>query len=210
MTMLPSHFHHSVLRKLSIGLAALGMAISGPGSISADDRLLKPIHTLRVAGIENFVAADRFRIGYRIGGRRLGSVGFNFAEHFLVRVEGPAPAASLAATELLFAMGDTSLVRMFNAQKTPVAHLAHVYAIMEMGEAGASHTDWRSNIAYLRSPVDHRLWAVHWSVNHGGEWTIGAAYVPHAALDWAPGTRVFSAGLAQPTSKTIQNARVGE
>ena len=199
MTMLPSRFHHSVPRKLSIGLVALGMAITGPGSVCADDRFLEHIHTPRVAGIESFVAADRFRVGDRIGGRRLGSVGLNFAEQSLLRVESRAPAASIATTEQRFAMGDTSLIKMLDAEKAPVAHLAHVCAIMEMGEVGASHTDWRSNIAYLRSPVNHRLWAVHWSVNHAGEWTIGAVYVPHAALDWVAGTRVLMLGsLSRP------------
>ena len=210
MTMLSSHFHHSKFRKLSTGLAARGVVAVGPGSAGAEDRFLERIHTQRIAAIEGFVATERFRVGNIIGGRRLGSVGFNFAEHFLGQMEGRAPAALLATTELRFTMGDTSLIRMLDADKVPVAHLAHVYAVMEMGESGASHTDWRSNIAYLRSPVNRRLWAVHWSMNHAGEWTIGAVYVPHAALDWAAGTRVFSAGLAQPISTAKHSAHVGE
>jgi hypothetical protein len=210
MTITLSLQHQSLPRKISFGLVALAIAAIGTGSASADDRFLEQIHAPRVASIENFVAADRFRVGSRIGDRRLGLVGHNFAEQFARQVESYAPAASLAITELRFTMGDTALIRILDAEKAPLAHLAHVYAIMVMGEAGASHTDWRSNIAYVRSPVDHRLWAVHWSVNHTGEWTIGAVYVPHAALDWAAGTRVLSPELARPTSKTNRNARVGE
>lgn len=206
----PSPTRPSLFRKVSIGLAALAMAASGTDLANADDRFLTHIDTPRVAGIKNFVATDRFRVGSRIGGRRLGLVGYNFAQQFLTQGESDAPAASLAITELRFAMSDTSLIKMFDAEDAPLAHLAHVYAIMVMGEAGAGHTDWRSNIAYVRSSVDHRLWAVHWSVNHTGEWTIGAVYVPHAALDWAAGTRVLSPALARPTSKTNHNARVGE
>jgi hypothetical protein len=107
-------------------------------------------------------------------------------------------------------MGDTSIIKMLDVEKAPLAHLAHVHAIMEIAERGVIHTDWRSNIAYVRSPVDNRLWAVHWTVNHAGEWTIGAVYVPHAALDWAAGTRVLSPELARRTAKTIRTVRVGE
>jgi hypothetical protein len=210
MTKLSSFKHHALAGKMSIGLIALAMDAVLTGSITADDRLLETINAAHVASIESFVAADRFRIGNRIGNRRLGLVGSNFAEHFLSKAESYAPAASLVVTELRFTMGDISLTRMFDAEKVPVAHLAHVYAIMAMGEAGASHTDWRSNIAYVRSAVDRRLWAVHWSVNHAGEWTMGAVYVPHAALDWAAGTRVLSPELSRPNSKTNRNAGVGE
>jgi hypothetical protein len=209
MTILSSLMQHCISRKMSIGFVTVAMASIDTGPARAVDRFLEHVHALRVATIENFVAVDRFRVGNRIGDRRLGLVGHNFADQFLKQVDNYAPAASLAITELRFTMGDTSLTRMFNAEKAPLAHVAHVYAIMELGEAGASHTDWRSNIAYVRSPVDHRLWAVHWSVNHSGEWTIGAVYVPHAALGWAAGTRVLSPALAQPT-ETQRNARVGE
>jgi hypothetical protein len=210
MTILSSLMQHCISRKMSIGLVTVAMASIDTGPARADDRFFEQVHALRVATIENFVAVDRFRVGNRIGDRRLGLVGRNFADQFLKQVDNYAPAASLAITELRFTMGDTSLTRMFDAEKAPLAHVAHVYAIMVLGEAGASHTDWRSNIAYVRSPVDHRLWAVHWSVNHSGEWTIGAVYVPHTALDWAAGTRVLSPELARPTSKTQRSARVGE
>ena len=63
---------------------------------------------------------------------------------------------------------------------------------MAMGTEGASHTDWRSNFAYMRSPVDRRLWAVHWTVNYAGEWNIGTVSVPHEHLDWRAGSRLFA------------------
>jgi hypothetical protein len=63
---------------------------------------------------------------------------------------------------------------------------------MEMGEQGPSHVDWRSNFAYVRAPIDRRLWAVHWNVNHAGDWIIGAVYVPHPHLDyWRSDSRLF-------------------
>lgn len=207
MTIASPTMHRSLFRKVLTGLVAL-TAASVTGPAGASDRFLEQIHTPRVAAIENFVAADRFRVGNRIGGRRLGLVGANFAEQFLMGVESDAPAASLAITELRFTMGDASLIEKLGSEKASIDHLAYVYAIMVMGDAGAGHTDWRSNIAYVRSSVDQRLWAVHWSVDHAGDWTIGAVNVPHAALDWAAGTRVLSSGSDRFTSKPIRNTRV--
>jgi len=63
---------------------------------------------------------------------------------------------------------------------------------MELGNKGPSHLDWRSNFAYMRSPVDGRMWAVHWTVNYANEWNFGAVYVPHSELDWRSGSRLFS------------------
>ena len=172
------------------------MACLGAGASSADSRLIDQIHTIRIPGFVSFVAAEHFAVGSIIGGRRLGSVGFNFKQHFLEAVETGVPTASVAVWNLRYAMGDASLVKM------RVVRLAHVYAIMEMGSASAGHTDWRSNFAYVRSPLDHRPWAVHWSANHYGEWTIGAVRVPHADLDWPAGSRWFGADVNEQTAES--------
>ena len=63
---------------------------------------------------------------------------------------------------------------------------------MEMGDNGPSDTDGRGNFAYVRSPIDGRLWAVHWTVSQPGEWIIGAVYVPHPHIDWRAGSRVLT------------------
>jgi hypothetical protein len=63
---------------------------------------------------------------------------------------------------------------------------------METGDQGLGDTDGRSNFAFVRSPIDQRLWVVHWTVNYGNEWVIGAVYVPHPDLDWPSGSRLFS------------------
>jgi hypothetical protein len=62
---------------------------------------------------------------------------------------------------------------------------------MDLAENGPSHVDWQSNFAYLRSPIDHRLWAIHWSMNYENEWSIGAVLVPHPDIGWRPGSRLF-------------------
>jgi hypothetical protein len=94
-------------------------------------------------------------------------------------------------------MGDKSLVKNLGGeQEAALSFLAYIHRLMEMGEAGPGHTDWRSNIAYVRSPIDKRLWAVHWTVNYANEWTIGAVYIPHPELDWRSGSRLFGNGRA--------------
>jgi len=197
--------YRRILPRLAAGVGALSMAGFWAGAAGADTRLLDQIHTIRASGLESFVAAERFGIGCIIGGRRLSAVGFNFKQHFSSLVEVEVPAASLAVWNLRYTMGDAALL------KEPASRLAHVYGVMEMGDASAGHSDWRSNFAYVRSPVDHRLWAVHWSVNYDGEWTIGAASVPHPDLNWPAGSRFFSAKPAAPNPKTARsNAPVGE
>lgn len=204
MMMLSCASHRRFLPRLVASVGAVWMAGVWAGAARAESRFLDQIHTLRVPAIESFVAAERFSVGRSIGGRPLGSISFNFTQHFSALVEGDVPAASVSVWSLRYTMGDASLVQ------SPVARLAHVHAIIEMGGASAGHTDWRSNLAYVRSPVDHRLWAVHWSANHDGEWTIGAVHVPHADLDWPAGSRLFSASSVELASNPPKATRPPE
>jgi hypothetical protein len=70
--------------------------------------------------------------------------------------------------------------------------LTYIHRLMEMGDNGRPHTDGCSNFAYVHSPIDGKLWAEHWTVNHAGEWVIGAAYVPHPHTDWRAGSQVLT------------------
>jgi hypothetical protein len=107
-------------------------------------------------------------------------------------IEDKVLATTLKVWSLEYTMGDASIVRWLGGEaRAAVSSIAHVYRLIEVDEV-ASHTDGRSNIAYVRSPVDQRLWAVHWSVNSSNEWTIGAVYVPHDHLDWHAETRLLS------------------
>lgn len=158
----------------------------------AEFKLLEPTAVASVGHFDRFVAADAFKLGRQIGGRTLRAVGLNFATHFTGVVEHDIPATSLQVWTLQYAMGDTSLISQLGGQEAvAVPFIAYIYRLMEMGER-ASHTDGRSNFAYVRSPVDWRLWAVHWSVNFANEWTIGAVYVPHPHLDWRSDSYVLT------------------
>jgi hypothetical protein len=90
-------------------------------------------------------------------------------------------------------MSDASLMqRLGGKEQAAVPFIAYSHRLMETGETGPGHTDWRSNFAYVRSPVDGRPWAVHWNVNYANEWNIGAVYVPHPHLDWRSDSRVVT------------------
>lgn len=184
------HEHKSALFAAVLGAIAL-TAVS-PAPTAAYDRFLALVHTQEVSTAVSFVASERFRVGNVIGDRRVASIGTNFTTYFGTLVERYAPPASLAVWELPYPLADTSIMMMLGGSSSAVTHLSHIYAIMERGMAGANHMDWQSNIAFLRSPVDRRLWAIHWSVDHSGAWSIGAVKVPHAGLDWAAGTRVLA------------------
>ena len=176
----------------------------------AEFKLLDPVKETKIGRIEKFVAAEAFRIGSRIGGRTLSAIGLNFTQHFLGVVETDVPAISLRGWTLLYTTGDKSLIKALGGeQEAAVPFLAYVHRLMEMGEEGAGHTDWRSNFAYMRSPIDGRLWAVHWSVNYADEWTIGAVYVPHPHFDWRSGSRLFGNPVTPADTRAAQPCAPG-
>lgn len=147
----------------------------------------------KVGPIERFISADVFGEGNRIGGSVLTATGWNFCHHFLAVVEQDVPGTKLKGWTLLSAAGDMSIIESLGGeQRASMSSLAHVYQLMEMGENGPSHVDWQSNFAYVRSPIDKKLWAVHWSMNYQNEWTIGAVVVPHRYVGWPSGSRLFT------------------
>jgi hypothetical protein len=168
------------------------LVICGTAPTGAEFKLLNPHSQTKVGRIEKFVAADAFKEGNRIGGYTLTAIGWNFRDHFLAVVEQNVPEATLKGWTLLYTAEDTSIIEALGGeQKAPLSFLGYVYRLMEMGENGPSHVDWRSNFAYVRSPIDHRLWAIHWSMNYENEWTIGAVVVPHPEIGWRFDSRIF-------------------
>jgi hypothetical protein len=184
------------LRRLRATLVLTCLLVLAAHPAGAEFKLLESVKETRIGSIEKFVAAEAFRIGSRIGGRTLSAIGLNFTQHFLGIVETGVPAISLSGWTLRYTTGDKSLIKALGGEhEAAVPYLAYVHRLMEMGEEGGGHTDWRSNFAYLRSSIDGRLWAVHWSVNYANEWTIGAVHVPHSHLDWRSGSRLFGSAV---------------
>ena len=173
---------------LSLGCALF--AATAQPTFADDLRRLTFHNTVEISHCEHFWPAEEFRIGKLIGTRPLGSVGFNFAKLVLAGEEADAHVYALQSWTLRYSDDDVSLIKRLGGEQGLVVPLCAVHHLMEMGEQGGNNTD-KSNFAFVRSPADGRLVAVHWFVNHADQWVIGATEVPHPHLDWPAGSRVF-------------------
>ena len=154
--------------------------------------------TYKFEPIQFFIARDAFRLGAKIGGRTLSVVGLNFMEYFMGVVEHDIPEVKASTWTLQFSAADDWVMTASNLTSEIDQHfLAHIHLIMELGESGPSHLNGQSNLAYMRSAVDDRIWAVHWTVNSANEWNIGAVFVPHPHLDWPAGSRLVNAAIVK-------------
>jgi len=147
----------------------------------------------RVPALDRFQSEEAFKVGRLVVGRRgLGSVGINFGHYFGGVIDNDVPGTWLRGWTLLYTASDISIMEALGGEeKAAMRSLAYVYHLMELDDRGPCHLDWQSNFAFVRSAVDGRLWAVHWTVNSSNEWVIGAIYVPHPHLDWRANSRVF-------------------
>lgn len=180
-----------MIQRLSATIWLAWLVIFSVEPTRAEFKLLSPYSQTLLERIEKFAAADVFKEGRMIGNRELTAIGWNFSEHFLGVVERGVPETALKGWTLLQPAEDVSLIRALGGEQKAGVFLGHIYRLMEMGETGPSHVDWQSNFAYVRSPIDQRLWAIHWSVNYHNEWSIGAVLVPHPDLGWSPNSRLF-------------------
>jgi hypothetical protein len=183
------------------GLAAASLLCcllfpANPGS-AADLQVLEPHGQAEIGGLERFVAAEAFKTGNRIGDRVLGVVGLSFEKHFLSVVETHMQPASLQVWTLRYSADDALLISLIQGQRALTLQLSAIHRLMELGRNAGSHTDGRSNFAYVRASADGGLWAIHWLVNERGEWVVGAVQVPHPDLFWFRGSRVFAAAAIQ-------------
>jgi hypothetical protein len=153
--------------------------------------LLEQRALLRLPGKETFVVAEAFKVGSKIGGRMLSAIGWNFSKQFLSVTEKNIPETRIAAWTLLYTASDKWILETLDGRPGTCA-LANIHSLVTLGEKAYNHLDGPSNFAYVRSPVDRRLWAVHWFVNSANEWIIGAVYVPHPESDWPAGSRLFA------------------
>lgn len=180
-----------MLQRISVTIWLAWLVIFAVMPTRAEFKLLSPHSQTKLERIEKFVAADVFKEGNMIGGRELTAIGRNFSEHFLGVVEPNVPETTLKGWTLLHYADDVSLIGALGGEQKASLSLGHIYHLMEMGENGPSHVNWQSNFAYVRSPIDQRLWAIHWSVNYHNEWSIGAVLVPHPDIGWSSNSRLF-------------------
>ena len=155
--------------------------------------LLEQRALLRLPGKETFVVAEVFKVGSKIGGRMLSAIGWNFSEHFLSVTENNGRETQIAAWTLLYTAGDKWILETLDGLPDGgTCTLSNIHSLMTLGEKASNHLDGLSNFAYVSSPADRRLWAVHWLVSNTNEWTIGSVQVPHPDMPWHRGSRLFT------------------
>lgn len=164
----------------------------GGSAASLDLSVLGTEDRVPIARSDRFVAAEAFATGGHIGDHAVVSVGFNFQKYFYPLVETEEGRVLVDAWTLGRSADDATLIAMIGGEDKIAVALSAIHRQMARGSRGDSHTDGRSNFAYARSPVDGRLWAIHWTLNAPGEWVIGAVTVPHPDLDWPAGSRLFA------------------
>lgn len=190
---MPIHARRTLQREMLASFAGAAVALLTvciPAPSAAELKRLLFHSQIDVARVDHFVAAEAFKLGSVIGGRVLGSISVNFERQFLTAIEYNTPAVSLQVWTLRYSADDVSLIETVGGEERALLSLSSIYHLMQMGEDGGNHIDWRSNVAFSMTS-DGKVWAIHWSVNRAGEWVIGAAQVPHPAMDWPSGCRVF-------------------
>jgi hypothetical protein len=187
-------------RRLRYRIAASAVAgalflLPGGYVAAAELSALNTIDRAQIARSERFVAAEAFAVGARIGDHVVIAVGFNFETHFYPLVETDRIGAPLDIWTLGRSADDATLIAMIGGENKVAVSLSVVHRLIALGNRGDSHTDGQSNFAYVRSPRDRRLWAIHWTMSAAGEWIIGAVFVPHPDMDWQAGSRLFAPSI---------------
>ena len=170
-----------------------------PNALNADDvldGLLQFCGTMEFVPVDRFVVADNFKVGNMVGGRKIGSVGKNFLDHFGGVTEKDVPARIVPVWQLVNATIDAPVIVMFGGIAEPKVqlHLSHLFQMMEQGKQGKGRFYAYVNFSYLSSPRDGRLWAPHWSFgdgedDEGGDFEVEASRSTQL-IPWTKGFRV--------------------
>jgi hypothetical protein len=181
---------------LVVGVLSVASARAEPVRLAMETRTVMP-------GVDRFVAAEAFKVGAKIGERKIWLIGHEFETRLSSVIETDVRATPLQAWTLRYSTHDAALIKNLGGEDNAILPLSAVYFLIALGEQGGSRIDWGSNIAYVRAPGENHVRAVRWFVNNDGEWVIGAAHVPHPAIDWPPGSRLFGRASGA-TSDQIQ------
>ncbi|MFZ5692676.1 MAG: hypothetical protein ACOY5F_15620 [Pseudomonadota bacterium] len=165
------------------------LSLGGPVASSDIDRFGVGNGRGPVGQSGRFVVAEAFAIGHEIGGHAVRTVGFNFQTYFYPLVETEAVASPAESWTLGRSADDATLIAMIGGERKVAFRLSALHRLIA---SGGSDKNGQSNFAYARSPVDGRLWAIHWTLDAADEWVIGAVFVPHPDLDWPAGARFFA------------------
>ena len=129
--------------------------------------LLEQRALLRLPREQTFVVAEVFKVGRKIGEPHVEwQLAGVFPSIFLASPKSTFQETPIAAWTLLYTAGDKWILEALDGQPNGGAcTLANIHNLMTLGEKASNHLDGQSNFAYVSSPVDRRLWGVHWLVN---------------------------------------------
>ena len=164
--------------------------------------LLEQRALLPLPGKDTFAVADVFKEGSKIGGQSVSAIGWSFSKHFFGVIERHVRQTQIVAWTLLYSADDKWILETLDEQQAAGScALANIHSLMALGEKAFNHLDGQSNFAYVRSPVDRQLWAVHWVMSSRNEWIIGSVQVPHPHIGWRVGSRLFTSQNSQGLSQ---------
>ncbi|EKE10712.1 MAG: hypothetical protein ACD_15C00208G0001 [uncultured bacterium] len=157
-------------------------------------KLLELIGTIDIsATLEPFIAKEKFVVNTDSDAKvKIYSLGENFENNFLGKVENPIGKSTLYYFKLLKRLVDDSIMEELGGKDKVESSLYEMYSLMEKqghGQAGILLTNGYANIFYIRDNVGV-LWAVGcgWDVDG---WRVNA-YSVAGPDEWGGGSQVFS------------------
>ncbi len=158
------------------------------------ETLLKSLGTVTIpARTEKFIAKDHFVVD--IGKKakvKISSLGNNFRENFLNKIEEAILETTLRYQELKKSSRDNPIIGELGGNDKSETTLSEMFALMEMqpnGEDGHLLVNGYANIFYIRDSAGV-LWAVFCRWSFDG-WCVYAFSVDDP-FDWRVGRRVLS------------------
>ena len=148
--------------------------------------LLSYTTTIDLKSVDRFVASEVFKKDAVIGEHTVGWIPEEFAEHFLNTIEVDVPATTVKVHTLRHNTCDPAIVHALGTENAEMP-LAHVHQLIQVTDVK------RVNIAYVRSSIDGKIWAVMWGRYVGGN---GKILVSASPIDdrhgWHASYRVYS------------------
>lgn len=155
-------------------------------------KILTLVATVKVAAVEHFVAAEKFREGETTDGVKVAWLGNNFKTNFLGKTEEGVEEAELKLHKLNQDSLDAPIMNeLGDTDETMLAHLWELLKQQPNGEEGKLLVNGWANVAYIRD-VNDELWAVSacWDADRGG-WDVEADSVTRPGR-WDADSQVVS------------------
>ena len=180
-----------VIQNTTAAIALFAEAMKNRAS-SVVKKILILMTTVKVAAVEHFVAAEKFREGQTTDRVKIALLTDNFKKNFLGKIEEDVGATELHIHKLdQDSLDATIIAELGSAAEITLLNFWELLKKQGSGQKGDLLTDGCANIAYIRD-VSGELWAVsaRWIADHDG-WFVGARSVGYPRR-WRAGSQVVS------------------